>query len=156
MFIQDQPIIFLCYANEDKERLHAIYLEMKDAGLNPWMDKPPKPYDSEGIKPGEKWDIFIRQMIRKSAYFLAFLSQKSVQKRGYVQREYRLALEVMGEVPPGQIFLIPVLLEKCELPEIIGDTIQFCQLQWLDLQADGLQKLILLERRSFKKNKSLG
>lgn len=142
MSSDEKPIIFLCHAHEDKDEIDEIYLTLKDAGLNPWMDKPPKPYDFEGIKPGEEWDIVIRNMIRKSAYFLAFLSKRSVGKRGYVQREYRLALQMMGEVPTGQIFLIPILLEECDLPEISIDGIQFRQLQWLSLYEDGHTKLI--------------
>ena len=38
-------------------------------------------------------------------------------KRGYVQKELRLAHRIADEVPEGEPFLFPVLLEDCDVPE---------------------------------------
>jgi len=140
----DSQQIFLCYAKEDKARVEEIYLAMRSAGLRPWMDKPPRPYGLEGIKAGSPWQTEIRKTIQRSSYFLAFLSRVSVEKKGFVQREYRYALKQMEEIPSGRIFLIPVLLEKnCPVPEVesTGGT-NFNDLQWFDLEGDGLDALI--------------
>jgi hypothetical protein len=145
------PMIFLCYANEDKESVDDIYLVMKSEGLNPWMDKPPRLYKSDGIKPGERWDNVIREKIKVADYFLAFLSKVSVSKRGYVQREYRMALDTMKEMPENDIFVIPVLLQKCEPPNI-----GFSRIQHYNYYADGIEPLLIhlksLSKENFEKS----
>jgi len=60
-----------------------------------------------------------------------------VAKRGYVQREMKLALDMWEEVPEGQIFAIPIRLDACQIPE------QFKPIQWVDLfEDDSWEKLI--------------
>ena len=106
------------------------------------MDKPPRPFSMEGIGPGEKWDKKIRTVIQQADYFLAFLSPVSVSKRGYVQREYRLALDKMNELPDESVFVIPVLLAKCVPPTIVVGQVSFRDVQWYELYDRGLDELI--------------
>jgi AAA+ ATPase superfamily predicted ATPase len=54
-----------------------------------------------------------------------------VAKRGYVQREFRLALDTLEEMPPDAIYTIPIRLDDCEIPE------QFHHLQWSDISEEG-------------------
>jgi hypothetical protein len=48
----------------------------------------------------------------------------------------------MAQRPLTQEWLIPVLLNKCQPPNFRVDTISFDQLNWYDLQKDGLERLI--------------
>ena len=102
--------IFLCHASEDKEVVVGVYRRLKKAGLKPWLDK-------EDLAPGEDWQRAIRRAIQESAVVLVFLSKSSTSKRGYVQREFRLALDTMEEVPPDRLFLIPIRIDDCEVPD---------------------------------------
>ena len=45
------------------------------------------------------------------------LSRSSIGKTGYVQKEINFALDVADEQPEGTIFLIPLKLEECQIPE---------------------------------------
>ena len=135
-------IIFLCYAREDKKQVDKIYLSLKKEGLNPWMDKPPEPYQLDGIQPGSRWETKIQSIIDRAAIFLAILSPTSVSKRGFVQKEYRLALEKMNEIPDGDIFLIPVLLEECEPPTLNINGESFKSISWYSIYEDGVRDLI--------------
>jgi hypothetical protein len=81
-------------------------------------------------------------MLRESEVTLAFLSKTSIDKRGYVQREFRLALDVAMERPSASPSLVPVLLEYCEPPDVRVDTISLAQLQWYRLYEIGLGRLI--------------
>jgi len=137
-----KPTIFFCYAKEDKEDVDRIYHKFKEVGLNPWMDKPPSPFSFDGIGPGERWETKIKSVIQNADIFLAFLSKKSVSKHGFVQREYRLALDRMNEMPDDDIFLIPVLLEPCQPPNIIVGSESFEKIQWYELYKEGLGSLI--------------
>ena len=54
--------------------------------------------------------------IENSRYFIALFSSNSVQKIGYVQTEYTLALDYADRYPPRMIFAIPVRLNDCKIP----------------------------------------
>jgi hypothetical protein len=134
--------IFLSYAKEDKPVVDGIYLKMKEAGLTPWMDKPPAPYSFEGIRPGEVWDIALREKLSGAAIVLSFLSRASINKEGYVHKEYRLALSRAMEKPEDAVYLVPVLLEQCEPPDYRVDSMSLRQFQWYPLYEHGEGLLI--------------
>ena len=47
---------------------------------------------------------------------LVLLSNSSVSKEGYVQKEIKKILDVADEKPEGTIFVIPLRLNNCKLP----------------------------------------
>ena len=68
---------------------------------------------------------------------LVFLSDVSVRKRGFVQKEFRLAEEAHGRMPEDAIFLIPVQLSDCDVPQ------RFSHLHCAKLyESDGFEKLL--------------
>jgi hypothetical protein len=113
--------VFISYASEDASSAHKLYDCLKEAGVLPWLDR-------ESLLPGQKWRVHIKREIESSDYFIALLSTKSVDKRGYVQKELKQALDLLDEYPESEIFVIPVRLEEC-LPthEKVKD------LHWVDL-----------------------
>ena len=116
-------VVFISYAIEDRNYAQNLYIALRQRGHKPWMDK-------QDLIPGQEWEVEIRRAIEKADYFLALMSRNSVTKRGFVQKEIRFALDVLGEIPPGRIFFIPARLEPCEVPDIIK------RLHWVDLQND--------------------
>jgi acyl carrier protein len=98
--------IFISYGREDAEAAKSIYDELKDAGLDPWLD-------TESLVPGQQWKSTIRKAIRESRYFLALLSHRSVSRKGFINKELAEALEILEEYPESEIFLIPVRLDNC-------------------------------------------
>jgi hypothetical protein len=139
--------IFLSYAREDKDSVRGVYTSFKKAGLNPWMDDPPSPWELDGIAPGQDWDHCIRSTLKEASVILAFLSKRAIEKQGYVQREYRLALSLMMEKPPDSVSLIPVLLEDCAPPDLRVDTISLRQFNWYRLYEKGVDYLITYLRK---------
>lgn len=136
--------IFLSYAREDKPRIDQIYVALKEAGLDPWMDEPPRPHQLEGLQPGQFWEEEIRKRMREARITLAFFSKRSVEKEGYIQREYRLALDRKAQQPQHQPSLIPVLLDACELPSLRVDTVGYHQLHWYRLYEAPKEDLVAL------------
>lgn len=61
-----------------------------------------------------RWEPAIRKAIRESDYFLALLSKHSTSKRGYVNREMKMALEILDEFPEDKSFLLPIRLDDCQ------------------------------------------
>jgi len=126
----DRPVlqIFLCHASEDKEAVRTLYRKLLEPGFAPWLDE-------EKLLPGQDWDAEITKAIRASDVVLVCLSQRS-EKRGYMQKEIVRALDVADEQPEGTIFLIPVRLEDCSVPERLR------RWQWVNLfQDDGFERL---------------
>lgn len=128
--------IFLAHANEDKPAVLELYNRLHRAGYKPWLDQ-------KDLRAGTLWKIEIPRAIRHSNIFIACLSKRSVQKRGYVQREFRLALENYAEMPAETIYLIPLKLDNCEIPDIQQFGFSFRDFQWIDFwESNGWQRLI--------------
>lgn len=123
--------IFLCYARSDQENVILLYDNLSKAGQIPWMDQ-------KCIQGGEKWETAIRRAIRESDFFVVCLSKKSINRRGFIQREIRLALNIWDEKLDDDIYLIPARLENCDVTHE-----RLREIQWVDLfEPDGFQRLI--------------
>lgn len=81
--------------------------------------------------PGERWEQAIWRGVKQADLFLVVLSRRSVGKRGFLQREIRLALSIWQEKLDDDIYLIPARLDECEPPGALS------QFQWVDLFSDG-------------------
>lgn len=104
-------LIFISYTNQDQARVIPFYERLSTAGFNAWMD-------CKKIKPGQNWDFEIRRAFNRANIVVLFVSKNSEQKRGYIQREVKLALKNLEEQLPDDIYLIPVLLDTdIERPE---------------------------------------
>jgi len=124
------PKVFLCYAREDAEKVQNLYKRLSDVGLSPWMDK-------ENIVAGEIWELSIQRAIRSSDFFLTCLSKNSVNKRGVIQKEIKSALDIWQEMLESDIYLIPVRMDDCEVPETLR------KFQWVNLfEENGWNKLM--------------
>lgn len=128
--MERRSLLFLSYARLDRERVDELYRKLSGAGFKPWMDE-------KDILPGETFRLAIERSIEESDLFLACLSANSVDRRGFIQREIKQALDLWQEKLPGDIYLIPVKLEPCELPYSLRD------FQSVELyKSDGWSKLL--------------
>ena len=101
--------VFLCHASENKPIVQGLYDRLKADSFDPWLD-------SEFLLPGMDWDLEIQQAMRASDAVIVCLSEISVTKEGYVQKEIKFAQDILKEKPEGTIFLLPVQLEDCKIP----------------------------------------
>ncbi|HEX2224562.1 MAG TPA: toll/interleukin-1 receptor domain-containing protein [Thermoanaerobaculia bacterium] len=97
--------VFISYAHEDRRRALRLYRGLKQLGVQPWID-------TEEILAGEDWRLAVSRGIRNSRFFMPLISERSVSKYGYVQKEIREALEVWDEKPENEIYVIPVRLDR--------------------------------------------
>jgi len=125
-----RPSVFLCHSSGDKDKVRPLYERLRYDGLEPWLDE-------VDILPGADWDREIRRAVRRADLVVVCLSKSSVNKSGYLQREIRLALDVAQEKVEGQIYIIPALLESCDVPERLRPY------QWVKLyDDDGYARLL--------------
>lgn len=106
--------VFVNYASEDREVVVELEQWLRTHGYDPWMDK-------ERLLPGQDWRLEIKRAVQQSDVVLVCLSTRSTKKIGYVQEELRLILEAARLRPQGTIYVIPIRLDDCEVPEPLSD-----------------------------------
>jgi len=112
--------VFLCHASQDKPAVRKLFSQLKSqTWVDPWLDE-------VKLLPGMDWELEIFKAIREADVIIVCLSNESVAKEGYVQKEFKRALGFAEEKPDGTIFLIPLRLDDCKPP------LKFQQWQWLD------------------------
>src|SRR6266487_5069005 len=122
--------VFLCHASGDKPVVRELYKRLVAEGVDAWLDQ-------EKLLPGQDWRVEIPRAVREADVVVICLSNRSITKEGYVQREIKFALDSAQEKPEGTIFLIPARLEDCIVPE------QLDRWQWVDLfDENGFIKLL--------------
>lgn len=124
-----QPQIFLNYASEDRSLVSTLYQQLLAVGFKPWMD-------NRDIVGGKRWRANIDRTLRNAHFFLACLSTNSIEKRGVIEKEREVALEIQEIFPPDVPYFIPVRLEMCDVPQKLSI------FQWIDLfEEDGFDRL---------------
>ena len=122
--------IFLIHAHADKETVRKLYQRLVSDGLNVW-------FDAERLQPGQDWQNEIRDALLKCDVVIVCLSKAFDKQQGYRHEELKLALEKANFLPSDEIFIIPVRLEKCDMPESLR------HLHRVDLfKAGGYKKLV--------------
>lgn len=133
--------VFISYAREDVATAKRLHAALKRVGLEPWLD-------IEDLQPGDIWKDAIVHAIEQSSFFLALLSSHSVTKRGFVQKELLVALDVLDELPPTEKFIIPARLDDCHPAHR-----RLKEIQWIDLFPSydrALPKLLAVLSRSYR------
>ena len=130
--------VFIAYASEDGAAAERLFDDLAAHGFAPWLDR-------RKLLPGQNWPRRIEDAISNSDFFIACLSGNSVRKRGGFQAEMRHALDFANKIPLDDVFLIPVRLDNC----IVPDRIQR-ETQYVDLFPDwnaGFERILRIIKR---------
>lgn len=112
--------VFLCHSSKDKVLVRTFYQRLSDEGfIDPWLDE-------IKIMPGHNWEQQISKALKETHVFIVCLSKDSISKEGYLQKEIKYALDMILEKPEGSIFIIPLKLQRCDVPDSLG------KFQWVD------------------------
>jgi TIR domain/Protein of unknown function (DUF3298) len=147
--VDQANLVFLSYASNDRDRVEICYNYLKERNISVWMDV-------KCLKAGQNWDFEIKRALQQASIVVVFLSLNSINKRGYIQREIKIALDKAQEKLIDDIYIIPVLLDKeapippqlagiqCVLPEkpdwldVIYDSI-FTQISKVNINIEKVQ-----------------
>ena len=128
MSAQRKLRVFLCHASQDKPVVRELYRRLTaEDWIDPWLDE-------EKLLPGQDWNLEIEKAVEASDAVIVSVSDRSVTKEGYLQKELRKVLDIALEKPDGTIFIIPLRLEECELPRRLRS------LQYVDYFPAGQQE----------------
>ncbi|MBO3100280.1 TIR domain-containing protein [Gelidibacter pelagius] len=133
--------VFISHAKEDYEVAEKIYDFLELYNYSPWLDK-------KKIKVGANWDYEIKKALKESTFVILLLSSTSVKKRGYVQKEFKYAIEYAESKLIDDIYIIPILIDKCEVPE------QLNKFQWIEMKDENILTQVL-ESLEFQRQKYL-
>lgn len=102
--------VFLCHSSADKPAVCELYQKLRaEMGISPWLNE-------EDLYPGENWDLEIEKAMKISDAIIICLSNNSITKEGYIQKEIKMALDYSDFKPEGTVFIIPLRLEDCKPP----------------------------------------
>ena len=102
--------VFLCHSSQDKPIVRDLYQRLNAEGwIDPWLDE-------EKLLPGQDWDMEIEKAVEAADIVIVCLSNNSVTKEGYIQRELRIVLGIADFKPEDTLFVIPVRLDNCPVP----------------------------------------
>jgi transcriptional regulator with XRE-family HTH domain len=122
--------VFICHASSDKPAARELYQRLKGEGFVPWLDE-------EDLLPGQNWKRAIPKAVSDSHVVVVCLSGAAVNRQGFVQKEIGYALDVAAEQPEDTIFIIPVRLEECAVPDRLSEW------QWVNLYEPRGYELLL-------------
>ena len=104
-------IPFLCYSKENSASVREFRELLKaEDWIDPW-------FDEEDILPGQMWEASVIEAVHHSHAVIIFLSSIAVRTEGFFHKELKLALDAAAEKPDGTIFIIPIRLDVCDVPD---------------------------------------
>lgn len=102
--------LFISYSHKDTETVTSIVQKLALCGYKVWMDV-------KDINPGDDYTLKISEGVHSSDVYVVFLTKASVESR-YVNVE--LSWAVNRAVNEPQFKIIPILLEKTSIPDVIS------------------------------------
>lgn len=103
--------IFLCHSSSDKGVVRQINDDLRQRGVKTWLDE-------NNIRVGDSIVGKISDALKEAKFLAVFLSRASVQSL-WTRKEWQsfLARQLSGK----EVIILPILLEECEIPEILAD-----------------------------------
>ncbi len=108
-----KPSIFISYTHRDKEFVRRLARDLRQLGVDVW-------HDEVTVQLGDLLKEKIREGIAKADYVAIVLSRKSARS-DWVRFELGEALKRRSE--GHALSLLPIIIDDCELPEGLRDTI---------------------------------
>ncbi|MEO8166525.1 MAG: toll/interleukin-1 receptor domain-containing protein, partial [Betaproteobacteria bacterium] len=119
--------VFLSYCRDNKSDVSRLRQDLIDRGEPVWSD--------QDITPGKNWKQELRQgMTHAYAVVACFSKEVEARTESGMFPELREAIEAYKMYAPGSIYLIPVRLSDCTIPDFeIDSTSNLSSIQYVDL-----------------------
>lgn len=105
--------IFLSHSSKDKEFVRKLAKDLEDHDLKIWLDE-------KSMKVGDLLIPSISDGIKNSNYLIAVISENS-NNSVWVNKE--LSIAISEEVLTSHKKILPILLDKCEIPIFLQDKV---------------------------------
>ncbi|WP_417436293.1 toll/interleukin-1 receptor domain-containing protein [Hoeflea sp.] len=112
-------MIFISYAREDIELVSQIVNSIQAIGLSVW-------FDQDRLKPGHPWEPKIEGAIDRCNAAIIFVSEFTLQKKSYLEKEIDLLIEKQNKISTNQdVFILPILIGSGDISGSKLDRLQF-------------------------------
>lgn len=139
--------IFISHSSIDKAMVRDLYERLAKDGYDAW-------FDEEKLLPGQDWIRETTNAILSADAIIVCLSSRSVSKDGYIQKEIVLSLETALQKQKGDVFILPVRFDDCDVPALIRNWhyVDFFPKPRKDLAYDRLRKSLQIREESITKS----
>lgn len=107
------PSVFLSHSSKDKFFARKLAETLAESGVEVWIDE-------AELRVGDSLVGKISAAIEQADYVAAILSPRSVRSN-WVQKELKLAMT--QEIAGRKIKVLPILMERCEIPPFLQDKV---------------------------------
>jgi transcription elongation factor Elf1 len=107
-----KPKVFICHSSQDKAFVRNLITRLEKDGIETW-------FDEIEIKIGDSIHQKINEGLKRTDFVAVVLSKSSVTSR-WVKEEVSSASS-MEKMAESGIFVLPILLETCEVPPLLLD-----------------------------------
>ena len=123
--------VFLAYCRENRDEVARLRSDLIAAGETVWWD--------EDIPVGQDWKYAAGQAMKDAyAVVLCLSTELGERVRSGIYPEIRNAIAILREYPPESIFILPVRLSECDIPDLsIDETRTLADLNYVDLYPEG-------------------
>lgn len=101
--------VFVCYPKSRQPEAERVYDHLSSLGLDVWLDK-------KRLVLGDDWEAEIRRAVAQTDFFVVLFCRE-FDSAGFRHREVRWAIDALNHRPPFSTFIIPFILEPCDIPE---------------------------------------
>lgn len=101
--------VFLSHSSEDNQLVDRLAADLDREGITIW-------YDKKDLRLGQSIVGAINDAIGSARYLLAVLSPNAIRSRWVVEE---LNAATMRQIASDGTFLIPALIERCDLPPLL-------------------------------------
>jgi hypothetical protein len=141
--------VFLCHSSIDKPIVRELYYRLLAEGwIDPWLDE-------MKLIPGQDWDLEIEKAVESADVVIACLSNNSISKDGYIQKELKKVLDIAERKPEGEIYVIPLRLDDCRLPRKMKSLHYLDYFPYEDQEINILKLFKALKRSYYAYNEEL-
>ena len=115
-----RPSVFLSYSRTDHALVSRLRDDLQAAGHRVWWDG-----EEAELPPGTLWQDRIRAAIRDSYAFIWCLSEISaLRSQSWMYPEVLEAIAIQQTLHPSRVFIIPVRLTECDVPDLRIDAVR--------------------------------
>jgi len=101
--------VFISHSSKDKKFAKWLCADLTHSGHSPWLDE-------WEIKVGESIPEKIERGVEEADFVIVILSQNAIKSK-WVEREWHS--KYWDEVSSGEIQVLPVLFEECQIPQLL-------------------------------------